>query len=133
MEEGWQNLPAPARLITVLHLHSRKLNHHPFLVANHLLPASYVSLQSVLAYFGMIPGHMPVMPSVPTSRTAVEPTPALIKPSACQAFLLTKLLSNTIGTLVFIVGLPGQIVLGAVFLATRQLVLLVPFLVGAGV
>jgi len=57
----------------------------------------------------------------------------LSKPAARQAFILTKLLSNTIGMLVFIVGLPGLVVLGEVFLATHQLVPLVPFLVGAGV
>jgi ABC-2 type transport system permease protein len=57
----------------------------------------------------------------------------LSKPAARTAFILTKLLSNTTGVLVFIVALPGLILLGEVFLATHQLVPLVPFLAGAGV
>ena len=35
-----------------------------------MLPASYVSLQSALAYFGMIPEYVPVTTSVTTSRPA---------------------------------------------------------------
>jgi len=57
----------------------------------------------------------------------------LSKPAARPAFILTKLLSNTIGALVFMVGFPGLILLGEIFLATHQLVPLVPFLAGAGV
>ena len=57
----------------------------------------------------------------------------LSKPAARSAFILTKLLSNTIGVLVFIVVIPGLVTLGEVFLATRQVVPLVPFLTGAGV
>ncbi|HLE50635.1 MAG TPA: hypothetical protein VI755_01140 [Anaerolineales bacterium] len=57
----------------------------------------------------------------------------LSKPAARQAFILTKLLSNIGGALVFIVALPGLIALGEVFLATHQLVPLAPFLAGAGV
>lgn len=48
----------------------QKVNPHPFLVANRLIPASYVSLQSALAYYGMIPEHVPVITSVTTSRPA---------------------------------------------------------------
>jgi predicted transcriptional regulator of viral defense system len=48
---------------------------HPFLVANRLLSASYVSLQSALAYYGMIPEHVPVTTSVTTSRPASWETP----------------------------------------------------------
>jgi ABC-2 type transport system permease protein len=55
------------------------------------------------------------------------------KPASRPAFILTKLLSNTIGVLVFIVAVPGLIVLGEVFLATHKLVPLLPFLAGAGV
>ena len=39
----------------------------------------------------------------------------LSKPAARQAFILTKLLSNTIGALVFIVALPGLITLGETY------------------
>jgi ABC-2 type transport system permease protein len=57
----------------------------------------------------------------------------LSKPAARLAFILTKLLSNTIGMMVFIVVLPGLITFGEVLLATHQLVSLVPFLIGMGV
>lgn len=53
----------------------QKVNPHPFLVANRLLPASYVSLQSALAYYGMIPEHVPVTTSVTTVRPAQWETP----------------------------------------------------------
>ena len=46
----------------------QKVKPHPFLVANRMVPASYVSLQSALAYYGMIPEHVPVTTSVTTGR-----------------------------------------------------------------
>jgi hypothetical protein len=42
----------------------RKVRPHPFLVANHLQRGSYVSLQSALAHYGLIPEHVPVTTSV---------------------------------------------------------------------
>ncbi len=53
----------------------QKVNPHPFLAANRLIPSSYVSLQSALAYYGMIPEHVPVTTSVTTSRPAHWETP----------------------------------------------------------
>ena len=53
----------------------KKVNPHPFLVANRMLPASYVSLQSALAYFGMIPEYVPVTTSVTTKRPNHWETP----------------------------------------------------------
>jgi predicted transcriptional regulator of viral defense system len=53
----------------------QKVNPHPFLVANRLLLASYVSLQSALAYYGMIPEHVPVTTSITTVRPAQWETP----------------------------------------------------------
>jgi predicted transcriptional regulator of viral defense system len=53
----------------------QKVNPHPFLVANRLIPASYVSLQSALAYYGMIPEYVPVTTCVTTSRPAHWETP----------------------------------------------------------
>ncbi len=52
-----------------------KVNPHRFLIANRMLPASYISLQSALAYYGMIPEHVPVTTSVTTSRQAHWETP----------------------------------------------------------
>jgi ABC-2 type transport system permease protein len=57
----------------------------------------------------------------------------LSKPAARPSFILTKLLSNTVGVLVFIIVLPGLVALGEIYLATRQMVPLLPLLAGAGV
>jgi len=46
----------------------RKVAPHPFLVANRLVPHSYVSLQSALAYYGMIPEFVYEITSVTTGR-----------------------------------------------------------------
>jgi predicted transcriptional regulator of viral defense system len=43
-------------------------NPHPFVVANHLVPGSYVSLQMALAYYHLIPEHVTVVTSVTTQR-----------------------------------------------------------------
>lgn len=53
----------------------QKVKPHPFLTANRLIPASYVSLQSALSYHGMIPEYVPVTTSVTTSRPAHWETP----------------------------------------------------------
>jgi len=46
----------------------RRVTPHPFLVANRLVRGSYVSLQSALAWHGLIPEHVPVTTSVTTGR-----------------------------------------------------------------
>jgi predicted transcriptional regulator of viral defense system len=46
----------------------QKVAPHPFLVANRLMPGSYISLQSALAYYGLIPEIVPVTTSVTTRR-----------------------------------------------------------------
>ncbi len=46
----------------------RKMEPHPFLVANRLVRGSYVSLQSALAHHGLIPEHVPVTTSCTTGR-----------------------------------------------------------------
>jgi predicted transcriptional regulator of viral defense system len=48
---------------------------HPFVIANALVRASYVSLQSALAYEGMIPEYTPVTTSVTTGRPGLWRTP----------------------------------------------------------
>jgi predicted transcriptional regulator of viral defense system len=53
----------------------QKVKPHPFLVANRLLPGSYVSLQSAPAFYGMIPEYVPVTTSVTMSRPAQWETP----------------------------------------------------------
>lgn len=53
----------------------QKIKPHPFLIANHLQRASYVSCQSALAYYGLIPEHVPVVVSVSTTRPYRWETP----------------------------------------------------------
>ena len=48
---------------------------HPFLVANRLAPGSYVSLQSALGHFALIPESVPVTTSVTTGRPGRWSTP----------------------------------------------------------
>ena len=48
---------------------------HPFLIANELRRASYVSLQAALAYYGMIPEYVPNTTSVTTDRPEQLDTP----------------------------------------------------------
>lgn len=53
----------------------QKVNPHPFLVANRMVPASYISLQSALAYYGLIPEYVPVTTSVTIGRPDRWETP----------------------------------------------------------
>jgi predicted transcriptional regulator of viral defense system len=53
----------------------RKATPHPFVLANAMKKASYVSLQSALAYFEMIPEHVPTVTSVTTLRPERIETP----------------------------------------------------------
>lgn len=41
---------------------------HPFVIANYLKTGSYVSLQSALSHYGMIPEYVPVITSVTTGH-----------------------------------------------------------------
>jgi len=52
----------------------RKKTPHPFLVANMIKRASYVSLQSALAYYGLIPEYVPSVTSVTTGRPETTST-----------------------------------------------------------
>ena len=53
----------------------QKVKPHSFLIANHMVRGSYVSCQSALAYYGLIPEHVPVVISVTTARPARWDTP----------------------------------------------------------
>jgi len=41
---------------------------HPFVAANHMVTGSYVSLQTALGYYGLIPEHVAAVTSVTTGR-----------------------------------------------------------------
>ena len=53
----------------------RKIDPHPFLIANRLHPGSYVSLQSALAWHGAIPEGVVVVTSVGSGRPETVNTP----------------------------------------------------------
>ena len=53
----------------------QKAKPHPFLLANQLVRGSYVSLQSALAHYGLIPEYVPVVTSVTPSRPGQWNTP----------------------------------------------------------
>lgn len=53
----------------------QKVKPHPFLIANRMVRASYVSCQSALAFYELIPEYTPVTLSVTTARPARWKTP----------------------------------------------------------
>jgi predicted transcriptional regulator of viral defense system len=53
----------------------QKVKPHPFLIANRMVKGSYVSCQSALAHYGLIPEYVPVHVSVTTARPARRETP----------------------------------------------------------
>ena len=48
--------------------HYSKVQPHPFNIANRIQRASYVSLQSAMEYYGLIPEYVPAVTSVTTGR-----------------------------------------------------------------
>ena len=75
----------------------QKIKPHPFLIANRLQRASYVSTQSALAFYGMIPDTVQVTGSVTTGRPERIQTPLgifefrHIKPNLLQGYRMTDL------------------------------------------
>lgn len=57
----------------------------------------------------------------------------LSKPVSRNAFILSKLLSNFLGALIFIAGLTGIATLAMIYLATQIVLPVLPFLAGIGV
>jgi len=53
----------------------QKVKPHPFTIANHMVLGSYVSCQSALAHFGLIPEYVPTVVSVCSSRPRRWDTP----------------------------------------------------------
>lgn len=75
----------------------QKVKPHPFAVANRMSRGSYVSGQSALAYYGLIPEAAPVTTSVTTERPARWRTPLgdfefrHVKPALLFGYRLTDL------------------------------------------
>jgi predicted transcriptional regulator of viral defense system len=53
----------------------QKVKPHPFLIANRMVRGSYVSCQSALAHYGLIPEYVPAITSVTAGRPARWETP----------------------------------------------------------
>ena len=53
----------------------QKIKPHPFVVANRMVHGSYVSLQSALAHYSLIPEYVPIVTSVTTARPDRWDTP----------------------------------------------------------
>lgn len=53
----------------------QQIKPHPFLIANQLVRPSYVSLQSALAFYGLIPEYVPLTTSVTSDRPQELSTP----------------------------------------------------------
>ena len=75
----------------------QKIQPHPFLVANHLQRASYVSLQSALTFYGLIPETVNITISVSAGRPERLETPLGIfefrhlKPNLLFGYKMTDL------------------------------------------
>jgi len=75
----------------------QKVKPHPFVIANHMVRVSYVSCQSALAHYGLIPEYVPTTVSVTTARPARRETPmgifefSHIKPNLLHGYRLTDL------------------------------------------
>jgi ABC-2 type transport system permease protein len=57
----------------------------------------------------------------------------LSKPVACSSFVLTKLLSNLVGGLIFIVALPAAVAYAQIYLDAEQAPSVLPYLAAVGV
>lgn len=75
----------------------QKVKPHPFVVANRMVGGSYVGGQSALAFYGLIPEHVPVTTSLTTARPARWNTPLgvyefrHVKASLLRGYRLTEL------------------------------------------
>ena len=75
----------------------QKVKPHPFVIANRLVRASYVSCQSALAHYGLIPEYVPVIISATGARPARWRTPLgdfefrHVKPTMLRGYRMTSL------------------------------------------
>jgi len=75
----------------------QKVKPHPFLVANHMQRASYVSGQTALAFYGLIPEVVPVTLSVTAGRPERLDTPLgvfefrHVRPGLLRGYRMTDL------------------------------------------
>ena len=91
----------------------RRIEPHPFLLANRIRKASYVSLQSALSHYSMIPEYVPIVTSMTTGR----PEEVRTEFGTCVFRHVRKAL---FGGFLSVMVAPGQ----SVFLATPEKALL---------
>ena len=100
----------------------RDVQPHPFLAANIIKRASYVSLQSALEYYGIIPEYVPVITSVTTGRTEEIITNAgrfQFKHIKKDLFWGYQEIEVSIGTKIFI-ALPEKSLLDLIYLTPKS-------------
>lgn len=100
----------------------QKVKPHPFLIANHLQHASYISGQSALAFYGLIPEVTPVTTSVTGGRPERLETPLGIfefrhvKPELLRGYRMTDLHSPKHPAQQALVALPEKALLDLIYL-----------------
>lgn len=100
----------------------QKIKPHPFLIANYMQRASYVSGQSALAYYGLIPDTVQVTLSVTTGRPErLETLLGVfefrhIKPELLRGYRMTALNGSKISEQQALVATPEKALLDLVYL-----------------
>ena len=95
----------------------QKIKPHPFLVANRLQRASYVSLQSALAFYGLIPETVNITVSVTAGRPERLATPlGIFEFRHIQSKLLTGYQMTDLGGQNALVATPEKALLDLVYL-----------------
>jgi predicted transcriptional regulator of viral defense system len=99
----------------------QKVKPHPFVVANLIQRASYISLQSALAFHGLIPETVQITQSVTTGRPERRETPLgifefrHIRPELLHGYTMTELQSSQPGQQA-LVATPEKALLDLVYL-----------------
>ena len=100
----------------------QKIKPHPFLIANHMRRASYVSGQSALAFYGLIPDIVQVTLSVTAGRPERLETPLgvfefrHVKPELLRGYRMTALNGSKIPGQQALVAIPEKALLDLVYL-----------------
>jgi predicted transcriptional regulator of viral defense system len=96
----------------------QKVKPHPFLIANRLVRASYVSLQSALSNYGLIPEYVPATTSITTQRPGRWETPVgIFEFRHIKAELLNGYLQTSLeGGQQAFVALPEKALLDLIYL-----------------
>jgi len=96
----------------------QKVKPNPFTVANRMVPGSYVSCQSALAYYGLIPEYVPSVVSVCASRPRTWHTPlgTFIFRHVHRKYLFGYELRKVFGAQQAIIAAPEKALLDLIYL-----------------